>query len=257
MLGQVFNRINNNCLRHLGNKIYIFVSWMGSRSHRVGSHPPPPPPPTQILLTTPLPFPLPGHVNIAELMILWCWHHCHHGARQEGAAWPLYYFISVQLQSWTKVLGTAWKYDMCSLIALFSTLWRVTFAQSDVPPSPLVNVALKKCTFSPLIQHWEGEGGRGKSKRGHFQRKSAGVPTLLSRIVDTSPSYFSWIYCQIQRWLMVEVQRMNCRILHFRHFDLFFCCIDYSCAERGIQTMAARRIVDTYSYITYNSSLEV
>ena len=29
------------------------------------------------------------------------------------------------------------------------------------PPSPLVSVAPKKCTFSPLIQHWEG-GGRNR-----------------------------------------------------------------------------------------------
>ena len=79
------------------------------------------------------------------------------------------------LQSWTKVLGTAWKYDTCSLIALFSTLWRVAFAQSDGPPS-LVNIAPKKCTFSPLIQHWEGEG---EIEEGQFSAKKCRCPNTF------------------------------------------------------------------------------
>ena len=48
------------------------------------------------------------------------------------------------------------------------------------PPSPW-SMLLRK---SALSAHWYNiERGRGKSKRGDFQRKSAGVPTLLSRIV--------------------------------------------------------------------------
>ena len=39
------------------------------------------------------------------------------------------------------------------------------------PPSPLVNVAPKKCTFSPLIQHWEGEGGGGNRRGAIFSEK--------------------------------------------------------------------------------------
>ena len=39
------------------------------------------------------------------------------------------------------------------------------------PPSPLVNVASKKCTFSPLIQHWEGEGGGGNRRGAIFSEK--------------------------------------------------------------------------------------
>ena len=69
-----------------------------------------------------------------------------------------------------------------SQITLCSTLWRVTFTQTHVSPPPL-NVASKKCTFSPLIQLWEGERGGGKSKRDDFQRKGAGIPMLLSKIV--------------------------------------------------------------------------
>ena len=39
------------------------------------------------------------------------------------------------------------------------------------PPSPLVNVAPKKCTFNPLIQHWEGEGGGGNRRGAIFSEK--------------------------------------------------------------------------------------
>ena len=39
------------------------------------------------------------------------------------------------------------------------------------PPFPLVNVAPKKCTFSPLIQHWEGEGGGGNRRGAIFSEK--------------------------------------------------------------------------------------
>ena len=35
---------------------------------------------------------------------------------------PRHSTVTALLQSWTKVLGTASKYDKCSLIALFSTL---------------------------------------------------------------------------------------------------------------------------------------
>ena len=90
--------------------------------------------------------------------------------------------VEHMLQSWTKVLGTAWKYDTCSLTALFSTLWRVAFAQSDVPPPP-GQCCSEKVHFQPTDTTLRGGGGSGKSKRGDFQRKSAGVPTLLSRIV--------------------------------------------------------------------------
>ena len=38
-------------------------------------------------------------------------------------------------------------------------------------PSPLVNVAPKKCTFSPLIQHWEGEGEGGNRRGAIFSEK--------------------------------------------------------------------------------------
>ena len=52
-------------------------------------------------------------------------------------------------------------------------------------PPPPWSMLLRK---SALSAHWYniergGGGGRGKSKRGDFQRKSACVPTLLSRIV--------------------------------------------------------------------------
>ena len=79
-----------------------------------------------------------------------------------------------KVQSWTKVRGTAWKYDTCSLIALFSTLWRVAFAQSDVPPPP-GQCCSEKVHFQPTDTTLRGGGGRGKSKRGDFQRKSAGA----------------------------------------------------------------------------------
>ena len=99
-------------------------------------------------------------------------------------------------QSWTKVLGTAWKYDTCSLIALFSTLWRVAFAQSDVPPPP-GQCCSEKVHYQPTDTTLRGGGGTGKSKRGDFQRKSAGVPTLLSRIVGWWESVqFKFRICQ-------------------------------------------------------------
>ena len=74
--------------------------------------------------------------------------------------------------------------EKCSLIALFSTFWKVKLAQSDVSPPPwsmlLRKSALLACSFN-------FDRGKGKSKRKGFQRKSAGVPTLLSRIVDCDP----------------------------------------------------------------------
>ena len=51
------------------------------------------------------------------------------------------------------------------------------------PPPPWSMLLRKRA----LSAHWYNiERGRGKSKRGDFQRKSAGVPTLLSRIVAIS-----------------------------------------------------------------------
>ena len=44
------------------------------------------------------------------------------------------------------------------------------------PPSPLVNVAPKKCTFSPLIQHWEGEG---EIEEGRFSAKKCRCPNTF------------------------------------------------------------------------------
>ena len=142
-------------------------------------------------------------------------------------------------QSWTKVLGTAWKYGKCSLIALFSKLWRVAFAQSDVPPSPW-SMLLRE---SALSAHWyniERGGGRGKSKRGDFERKSAGVPTLLSRIVgwvwqpchpDIWPSGIdqrvkddlSWVrgccLSDILEWSMLEARDVGCAVFEFHAID--------------------------------------
>ena len=46
------------------------------------------------------------------------------------------------------------------------------------PPSPLVNVAPKKCTFSPLIQHWEGEG-EGEIEEGRFLSKKCRCPNTF------------------------------------------------------------------------------
>ena len=46
------------------------------------------------------------------------------------------------------------------------------------PPSPLVNVAPKKCTFSPLIQHWEGKG-EGEIEEGRFSAKKCRCPNTF------------------------------------------------------------------------------
>ena len=83
-------------------------------------------------------------------------------------------------QSWTKVLGTAWKYDTCSLIALFSTLWRVAFAQSDVPPPPW-SMLLRK---SALSAHWyniERGRGDGEIEEGRFSAKKCRGPNTFVR----------------------------------------------------------------------------
>ena len=84
------------------------------------------------------------------------------------------------LQSWTKVLGTAWKYDTCSLIALFSTLWRVAFAQSDVPPPPW-SMLLRK---SALSGHWyniERGRGEGEIEEGRFSAKKCTCPNTFAQ----------------------------------------------------------------------------
>ena len=84
----------------------------------------------------------------------------------------------IELQSWTKVLGTAWKYDTCSLIALFSTLWRVAFAQSDVPPPPW-SMLLRK---SALSAHWyniERGRGDGEIEEGRFSAKKCRCPNTF------------------------------------------------------------------------------
>ena len=75
------------------------------------------------------------------------------------------------LQSWTKVLGTAWKYDKCSLIALFSTLWRVAFAQSDVPPPPWSMLLRKSALSARWFNFDRGRGGGGNRKGKVFREK--------------------------------------------------------------------------------------
>ena len=67
------------------------------------------------------------------------------------------------------------------------------------PPSPLVNDAPIKCTFIPLIQHWEGEGGRG-NRRGAILSEKAQVSQHfcpgLSELNDQNKNVdnFSMIY---------------------------------------------------------------
>ena len=100
------------------------------------------------------------------------------GAKQYKAA-------GEDLQSWTKVLGTAWKYDTCSLIALFSTLWRVAFVQSDVPPPPW-SILLRK---SALSAHWyniERGRGEGEIEEGRFSAKKCRCPKTFVQHCRTS-----------------------------------------------------------------------
>ena len=56
-------------------------------------------------------------------------------------------------------------------------------------PLPLVNVAPKKCTFSPLIQHWEGEG-EGEIEEGRFSAKKCRCPNTF--VQDCSIDAASW-----------------------------------------------------------------
>ena len=67
---------------------------------------------------------------------------------------------------------------MCSLIALFSTLWRVAFAQSDVPPPPW-SMLLRK---SALSAHWyniERGRGEGEIEEGRFSAKKCSCPNTF------------------------------------------------------------------------------
>ena len=54
------------------------------------------------------------------------------------------------------------------------------------PPSPLVNVAPKKCAFSPLIQHWEGEG---EIEEGRFLAKKCRCPNIFVQDCSSTCNY--------------------------------------------------------------------
>ena len=75
---------------------------------------------------------------------------------------------------------------------------------SPLPPGQCCS---EKVHFQPTDTTLRGGGGRGKSKRGDFQRKSAGVPTLLSRIVAKN-EYYTDLFTEINDckpyWQLVQ-----------------------------------------------------
>ena len=97
-------------------------------------------------------------------------------------------FLFLNLQSWTKVLGTVLPYSYVSIISRFPIqsvhLFRI-FLQFSLPPS-FTKLKLGKKILDTSVQHclW-GEGKDWTCVNRKTPQKCKSVPRLLSMIVET------------------------------------------------------------------------